>query len=69
MVAQTLEKEKAKQELEKQSGYDSDSLIPLVNDEEEDQKYLNDNIAYQEWKMRELLRLKRARDEAKERKE
>ena len=46
MVAQTLEKEKAKQELEKQSGYDSDSLIPLVNDEEEDQKYLNDNIAY-----------------------
>lgn len=58
-------------------GFDSDDNLPdfaLVDDVEgEDRDYLNSQQAYEDWKIRELRRLKRERDERgvreKERKE
>jgi hypothetical protein len=44
-------------------GMDSDDNLPFTDDEDEDRDYLNSNVAYEEWKIRELRRIKRDRDE------
>ena len=41
----------------------SDDNLPFVDDSDEDKKYLNSAQAYEEWKIRELIRIKRDRDE------
>ena len=43
--------------------YDSDDNMPFTDDEDKDREYLNSDIAYEEWKTRELRRIKRDRDE------
>lgn len=44
--------------------YDSDANLPFDDeDDEEDRNYLNSQVAYEEWKTRELRRIKRDRDE------
>lgn len=42
---------------------DSDNNLPFSDSEDEDKNYLNSNVAYEEWKTRELRRIKRDRDE------
>jgi hypothetical protein len=53
-----------------QNPYDSDENLPewsKQEEEQEDRSYLNNQNAYEEWKIRELRRIKRARDEAQKR--
>ena len=37
--------------------------LPFSDNEDEDMNYLNSNISYEQWKIRELKRIKRERDE------
>lgn len=45
------------------STMDGEENLPFSDNEDEDRNYLNSNVAYEEWKMRELRRIKRDRDE------
>lgn len=43
---------------------DSDDNLPdFAHNEDEDREYLNSHQAYEDWKVRELRRIKRERDE------
>ena len=46
---------------------DSDGQLPFSDSEGEDQKYLQSNVNYESWKMRELRRIKRDREERRQR--
>ena len=37
--------------------------MPFVDDSEEDEKYSKSEVAYEQWKVRELMRLKRDHEE------
>lgn len=61
LVAESIKKEQ--EMIEKQTTVDGEENLPFSDDEDEDKNYLNSNAAYEEWKMRELRRIKRERDE------
>ena len=64
MVAEAIQKDQEQKEQgAAKDAYDSDSNMPFTDDSDEDREYLNSQVAYEEWKVRELIRLKRAKDE------
>jgi len=67
MVAEAIRKELEMKEQEAVNQYDSDANLPFDESDGEDRKYLNSQVAYEEWKIRELRRIKRDRDERRAR--
>ena len=53
------------QEAEKKKAFDSDDEcnLPFIDDDNEDETYLDNAIAHEQWKVREITRLKRDQDE------
>ena len=67
MVAEAIRKEQEVKEREAVNQYDSDANLPFDDSDGEDRKYLNSQSAYEDWKIRELRRIKCDRDELKAR--
>lgn len=42
-----------------------DEEMPFTDDSDEDKEYLESEVAYEKWKYREVLRVKRIREERK----
>ena len=42
-----------------------DEEMPFTDDSDEDKEYLDSEVAYEKWKYREVLRVKRIREERK----
>ena len=42
---------------------DDEANLPFIDDDKEDEAYLSSEVAHEQWKCREIMRVKRDRDE------
>lgn len=66
LVREEVERERREREQEqKRRAFESDDEenLPFVDDDDEDDTYLQSEVAYELWKVREITRIKRDQDE------